>query len=248
MEGNPSLKPHFEVCQTRLENFCKAEKLTSTSFGQLMGHFYRRYQDLKNQVCTLLEFGDSADSCLQECKFQLSAFEESCGKIMEARVDLIALFNAVSKADHSHLKTKESLMKIFSPLNLSMDRQESLARTVQQMQNNAKVRYNQAIFIVKVEPAKKGKPTSYKVTNHQVSMSLFSRHMALLQIVFPKKKLFRKQRTDVWSYRMMFPLVPLDKVSIHSVPETEKCIDVLLPSQINKVFSAIFHRATHQGG
>lgn len=188
-----------------------------------MGHFYRRYQDIKNQVCSLLEFSGATDAVLQECKFQLSSFEESCGKIMEARVDLIALFNAVSKADHSHLKTKESLMKVFSPLNLSMDRQESLARTVQQMQNNAKVRYNQAIFIVKVEPAKKGKPTTFKVTKHQVSLSLFSRHLALLQIVFPKKKWFQKAKTDVWSYRMMFPLVPLDKVSIHSVPETEKC-------------------------
>lgn len=185
-----------------------------------MGHFYRRFGDLKNQICAMIEFGPEGPERerLQECKFLIVAFEDACGKLCDARFDQYSLLNAVSKTDTSLVKDRSP----FAPLYTMMDRRETIQRTIQQMQLNAKVRYNQTIFWVDCKESKPGKPNRVAVSSTQVSLSLFSRHLALLEIVFPKKGLFRSQKTDVWSYRLLQPLIPLDQVTMHSVPESAK--------------------------
>lgn len=219
----PELIPHYETCKERL---LKSSGLAA-NLSDLIGSCCRRFQILKFQVATLVEFGpqNAEREALHQCKFLLDAFEVACGKMFESRVDMISLFNAFCKADHS--KVSSSDKKVFAPLDIGIDRKDSLKETFRQMQNNSRVRYNQAIYIVDYVPAKPGKPLKWSVSKKQVSVSLFSRHLALFEIVFPRGRFFRKQKKDVWTYRMMCPLIPLDKVTIHSVPDTEKGKDLV---------------------
>lgn len=219
----PELIPHYETCKERL---LKSSGLAA-SLSDLIGSCCRRFQMMKFQVSTLVEFGPANEEreALHQCKFLLDSFEVACGKIFESRVDMINLFNAFCKADHS--KVSSSDKKVFAPLDIGIDRRDNLKETFKQMQNNAKVRYNQAIFMVDYAPAKPGKPLKWTISKKQVSISLFSRHMALLEIVFPRGRFFRKQKKDVWTYRMMCPLIPLDKVTLHALPDTEKEKDLV---------------------
>lgn len=221
----PFIYPHYEVCEERMKNSLKAiDDLSDCTLGKHLGHFYRRFDQLKTQISALLSFGaDEAEGNfqLEDSISLLVKFESECKKVLLARIDSLILFDALCKAQSSQQKKTEKT--IVSPLEVSFDRCSTFSRSVQQMILNSKVRYNQAIFKVEYRPNKPGKPTEFSCTNQQVSISLFSRHIAFLEIVFPKKKAFRKQRNDVWSYQLMFPIIPLSKISLFSVPETNRC-------------------------
>lgn len=219
----PELIPHYETCKERLLKSVGLE----ANLSDLIGSCCRRFQMMKCQVATIVEFGVEGDEreALQQCKFLLGSFETACGRIFESRVEMISLFNAFCSADHS--KVSSSDKKVFAPLDVGIDRRENLKETFKQMQNNAKVRYNQAIYIVDYATAKPGKALKWTVSKKEISISLFSRHMALFEIVFPRGKFFRRQKKDVWTYKMMCPLIPLDKVTLHSIPDTEKEKDMV---------------------
>lgn len=217
VQNHANIHGIISACDAKLAGYEKqiARKL---SLAHLMGFFYKRFQELKTQVCLLINGsqGSSELPGLDECKQLLDSYELSCGKILESRVELIGLFNAFSKTDGS--KLPGDTKKVFAPLDVRIDRRESLKATIRQMQLNSKVRYNLAVFWVEYTCSKPGKACKTQVTDRQFSISIFSRHMALLEIVFPPWKLFKKRDPNEWTYRLMYPLIPLDRVSFHDPP------------------------------
>lgn len=213
----------------RLENYIRASggTLGEATLGHQMGFIYRRFQEVKTQVSAVKEFTKNALACQkwQQIMFLIDHFEKSCGLILSARVELISIFNALSLAQENTKSVKKAKEKAYAPLEIIMDRRQTLDETVKQMQSNSKVRYNQALFKVVYKPKRLGKSTKLVVTKQQVSLSIFSRHLALLEIIFPKKTIFGRTKQDSWSYRLMRPLISLDLVEICLVPETEKTVN-----------------------
>lgn len=226
LKANGGIKNHYENGVERLN---ASESGKGQSLGMLMGHFYRRFQELKNQIGVLAAHspaGVERDG-LQQCKFLLDSFEMACGKLVEARVELVGLFYALSKADSSLLGLSNGRLggskQVFRPLDVPMDRRADMRDTIRQMQLNSRVRYNQAVKVVDYKPATAKKTEKFKVTGKEVSVSLFSRYIGLLEIILPPKKLFRKPKNDSdWEYRLLQPLLPFDQVMIEPVEEEDE--------------------------
>lgn len=216
------LKSEFEMAEESLRQNMPSDR--QVGVFHIMGGIYRRFFDIKNQVYTICETCLSGNErcAFDNCARLLLIFEKSCRDIMESRIELIGLFNALSKAQYSKDSAELDKSKAFKPLDVIMDRQATIEDTVKQMQLNARVRYNQAVKKVKYDLKKPGKRGKFKVTDEQVSISLFSRHVAFLEIVFAKRNpiKFWKKIDGPWDYQMQRPLVQLDQISIHSVPES----------------------------
>lgn len=218
------IRLEFEKAEADLKETMPPER--KIGFNQMMGGFYRRFLDLKNQLFMKNDCKNAHEGVelFGICETLLQQFEDDCGKIMEARVDLIGVFNAFWKAQISKTQTNSDKAKIFKPLDVVMDRRATLRETIKQMQLNSRVRYNQAVKKVDYESKRPGKRGSYCVTTRQVSISFFSRHVAFLEIIFLKHNplMFWKKKDYPWFYHMSLPLMSYDQVTIHSVPETPK--------------------------